>query len=260
MHSVDEILSLIASLDDALNLSTDDLIQSERIEGLRDKLFLQLGAAILQKDISIDYSQQYLISYLRSRDEFLPKVLVPGIFLSQGAYTAARDELSLLQESEFSGYKFVQENYLDFLEAGLDAISESELSQLYDMSQSYELEGSYARPIYYALTGQRIRLPKKFAQEDIDERAVSTDDEIKVTVYPNPSERNSEILVFVGPNTGLNFNLRIMNVEGRIMHNLKINSGKTINVDTEGFDSGVYIIQVADTSGEVVWQDKLIIL
>ena len=257
-YSSEEIISLIAAIDDHLEGNSNGR-RDPYYMGLRDQLFGNL--ALVASVPTNNYSQQDLFNYYKQRTEFVPRTLVPSILMSQGKYNQARQELNLIPtgQDDMAYYKEVQNIYIDFLEQGRENVSVSQLDNLYEIALSPNKAGSYARSLYHRLTEKRIRIPKVYVSNQVNQRSRETNN-LKISCFPNPSSVGGVINLRLESEIVEEFSFTISSIEGINVYEGRIQSNSVEGISTETFSAGIYLINVRNKADELIHIQKLSIL
>ncbi|MCC6720785.1 MAG: T9SS type A sorting domain-containing protein [Bacteroidia bacterium] len=95
-----------------------------------------------------------------------------------------------------------------------------------------------------------------------EDKEFFSSDEIKIKIYPNPLNKNSDELkiTFQVPIKNLNFRhiVKIFDINGKIIINENFTNTEN-NISLKNIESGIYIIEIQDSYGSLLKKEKLII-
>ena len=258
MRNQEEIISLLAEIDDYLSEDQSDL-DVVKAQSLKESLLLELGNLVT---FSPEGDQSIIHNYLKQRPEFLSRSLVPSYLVEQGRYVEALQELNQIPNNleDARDYKRVQRINIKFSKSGVSAVSAAELNVLNALGQQTKPSSSFARSIYHSITGNRIPVPKYYIEQDVEPRERTVQDELSVDCYPNPISSGGNLELMINSTNDDEYECTIIGMNGVVVFFSDVNANQRETISTNAFASGMYLLKINDQFGKSIHTQKVSIL
>ncbi len=183
-----------------------------------------------------------------------------GILVSNGDVSRARNLLNSItpRNSEQTNFITVQNINLDYLEDPTSyEISSQDEEDLYDIGITDGPFNGYARSLYEILTGERIEVEVPLEWRS---NYSTSSNEVKhpvINVYPNPSKGNSFYVDLSQLEDG-EHNIKLTDLLGRIIAELKILGEGIYTFDKEYVPDGIYYVSIWNMNNTLIGSKVLI--
>jgi len=261
--SADEVIALIEVVDEeVLNLEISETNMDNQLyflKSLTSNLLIELGRIILETDNNFGYDKNFLLNYYSSRSEFRIRSLVPSIHIEDENYGYARQALSQVESSKISelDYIDVQNIYLDFLEGGLNAVSNTSVTRLLGIANKSHTYSGDAFALYYLITGEKPDILYSIPDIELVNRKASMEENRNVSFFPNPT--TSSVSINVSEKFDAEYTLRLFGMNGEKVLEKVLTSNEDIKVDVSVISSGIYSVSLIDSYGLNIFTDRLVI-
>lgn len=203
-----------------------------------------------------------LVTYLDARPEFKYKMQAYGLKVYSSQYADALYYLNRLSTSneEERDFVTVQKINLDYLQ---DIVNYSPtsglLDTLYDIGMKTHPYTGYARSLYHQLTDELIQFDIPDIEGVILPRSIeSKSNDLVINSYPNPLHERTYNIEFKGAKDLGLVKIEIFDMMGKSVlqrDELVMNDG-IVQLDTQGWLFGVFIITVRSVTGELLYTSK----
>lgn len=191
-------------------------------------------------------------------DEFIFKTYLYGLMVDNQEYIKARNYLNSISVASEEEIDFVtiQNINLDRLEAENYVASNQTLNTVKFIGEKSIPMSGYARSLYKVLTGIKLELQIPIFEEmELEPRSINSSLKSTFDLSPNPA-LDALNISFMHDKL---LSMSMIDIQGRVVKSLKLSelSGEK-NIDISDVKSGIYIIIMRTSSGEMVFKEKVI--
>jgi Subtilase family/Secretion system C-terminal sorting domain len=189
-----------------------------------------------------------------------------GVQMNSGDFTAATATLDALPDEveEVGTFRQIQYINIDRLQQGLEyEMPQSDSLFLESVADSEMGVKGYARAILGLLFGREFDDGLEEGEEGVTERGsqprqdLAVKETAKVLIYPNPAVNEFTIVL---DNDVPAVSLKVSSVMGQAVHNSQISiDSPTLTISTDGWNNGMYILQLFDNRGKIIHAELLVI-
>lgn len=215
-----------------------------RYERCLKRLKGEIGLQIIKEETN---GKEKAIEYFSAQPLFSHKIMAYAIMMESNEFARAITYLNGLntENSAQSDFVFANNLFLSYLTNRDEfALSNATRETLRAKAMAANELSGYARSIYYALTGERLRV--QLSHTNHSEPRTSNYNSLqegKISSYPNPVTGNEHI---VDINTNVydqKYVINVKDVMGRIMKSENGGHGENV-LDMADVTNGIYIIEV----------------
>jgi hypothetical protein len=246
INKINEIENYIADIESNTNLSSSyKRYILYKYKRCLKNLLKKYGQEVFinRSDIPSTVEIEEAITFYSQRPEFESKIKAQGIMMTYGDYPRALSYLNSLPtnrtvESDFVIAQRINIAYLMGRENF--SLTSSDEILLRSIGEKIEPLNGYARAIYERVTGERIYLPFRGANDITPRESNDEKGNLEIiNIYPNPASDHLKIDLGVGF-TG---NIIITNTTGEDIYNNQV-SDASFHIDVSEWMSGIYFLVV----------------
>lgn len=207
-------------------------------------------------------SIEVAVEVLKAQESFRYKAIALGLLTHAGDYSAASEYLTSInaERSSEADFVYAQSIWLDYLmDRGNYELSDADSTYLRQVAMKDNLHSYAARGIYYRLTGERLRLPIRYVNDDpsgaplVNTSDINTDEAL--SVYPNPSD--GTVARLSTPVKG-DLSVVIVDLSGMEVHKDQMLMGDD-RIELDDLPAGCYVLRLVTPDGQATYTTKLLV-
>ncbi len=225
---------------------------------------IKLLTGTMVKQLVAEQNTSSAIAYLDSIPSLDHKILAYALVLDHSEVAAARSYLTAIPYStqEAIDFKTVQHIYLDYLtDRAAYVLSPADRSTLYQVGIKHNEYSSFARSIFYILTGTRIMPDLSRITNVVDapqpRSATETLEPIGITISPNPTDGTMLKVDISGSESHGNLAASMYDMYGKLIVSASVSIGQNA-IELHNAAAGVYIMKISD-GDQVIKLQKIIV-